>query len=271
MKSKLPIGIFDSGIGGLTVAREIINLMPEEKIIYFGDTLHLPYGEKSKKKIDDWCSKICDFLIQKKCKAIIIACNTASALSIDIIQEKIKKKCLLFNVIDPVIQSVQNIKPLNRIGVIGTNATIHSNLYQKKIHVVAPNISVFSLATPLLAPMIESGFHDESIKKKIIYTYLKNPNLKNIDALILGCTHYPLIKQQIESFYKKSFSIISSLNSIGLCVQTELEKNQLKNPNLNNQKHEFFVSDLTDSFQKSAEYFFNEKIILKEKNIFYES
>ena len=165
MKSELPIGVFDSGIGGLTVAQEIIKLMPTEKIIYFGDTLHLPYGEKSKQKVDECCIKICDFLIQKKCKAIVIACNTASSLSIGIIQKKIKNTCLLFNVIDPVIKTIKKIKK-NKIGIIGTNATIKANVYERKIKKIDPNISVYSLATPLLAPMIESGFHDESIKKK---------------------------------------------------------------------------------------------------------
>ena len=268
MKSELPIGIFDSGIGGLTVAREIIKLMPKEQIIYFGDTLHLPYGEKSKQKVDDCCITICDFLIQKKCKAIVIACNTASSLSIEIIQKKIKNTCLLFNVIDPVIKTIKKINKKNKIGIIGTNATIKSNVYEKKIKRINQTISVCSLATPLLAPMIESGFHNESIKKKIIATYLKDPILNNITNLILGCTHYPLIKKQIENFYQKQITVISSLNSIGEYIKTELQKNNLLNPISSKKKHEFFVSDLTDSFQKSAELFFNEKIILKEKNIF---
>ena len=229
MKSELPIGIFDSGIGGLTVAREVIKLMPTEKIIYFGDTLHLPYGEKSKQKVDECCIKICDFLIQKKCKAIVIACNTASSLSIEIIQKKIKNTCLLFNVIDPVIKTIKKINKKNKIGIIGTNATIKSNIYEKKIKKISPNISVCSLATPLLAPMIESGFHNESIKKKIIATYLKDPVLTNINNLILGCTHYPLIKKQIENFYKKQINVISSLNSIGEYIKIELTKNNLLN------------------------------------------
>ena len=165
MKSEFPIGIFDSGIGGLTVAREIIELMPNEKVIYFGDTLHLPYGEKSDKKVINYCSKICEFLMQKKCKAIVVACNTASSVAINSIQKKIGEECYLFNVIDPVIEKIRNFKSRN-IGIIGTNATIRSKVYEKKINEIYKDIKVFSLATPLLAPMIESRFHDASIKKK---------------------------------------------------------------------------------------------------------
>ena len=269
MKSELPIGVFDSGIGGLTVAREIIKLMPNEKVIYFGDTLHLPYGEKSKEKVISYCSKICDFLLKKQCKAIVVACNTASSVAIKNIKKEIGNKCLVFNVIDPVIEFVQHLKS-KKIGVIGTNATIESKIYEKKIMELKSISSVFSLPTPLLAPMIESGFHDESIKKKIIATYLKNDNLQNIDTLILGCTHYPLIQNEINKFYKGKVNIISSLNSIGLYIQTELKKKHLINKKHQMKKHDFFISDLTNSFQKSAKSFFYEEINLKEIHIFHE-
>ncbi len=270
MKSELPIGVFDSGIGGLTVAREIIELMPNEKVIYFGDTLHLPYGEKSKEKVINYCSKICEFLLKQECKAIVIACNTASSLAIKNIEKEVGNKCLVFNVIDPVIEFVQNLKS-KKIGIIGTNATIESNVYEKKM--VGPNSisSIFSLATPLLAPMIESSFHDESIKKKIIATYLKNDNLQNIDTLILGCTHYPLIQDKINEFYNGKVNIISALDSIGLYIQNELKKKNFLNKKNYIKKHEFFISDFTNSFQKSAKSFFNKEINLKEIHIFNET
>ncbi len=267
MKSESPIGIFDSGIGGLTVAREIIELMPTEKVVYFGDTLHLPYGEKSKEKVINYCSKICDFLLKKKCKVIIVACNTASSLAMQNIKKKVANKCIVFNVIEPVIERIKKLKS-NKIGIIGTNATIKSKVYEKKISTLNPKMSVFSLATPLLAPMIESGFHDASIKKKIIATYLNDQKLKNIETLILGCTHYPLIESEINEFYKDQVNVMSSLNSIGLYIQKNIEKKKLLNKNHNIKKHEFFVSDFTISFQESARAFFNNEISLKEKNIF---
>ncbi len=269
MKSEFPIGIFDSGIGGLTVAREIIELMPNEKVIYFGDTLHLPYGEKSDKKVINYCSKICEFLMQKKCKTIVVACNTASSVAINSIQKKIGEECYLFNVIDPVIEKIRNFKSRN-IGIIGTNATISSKVYEKKINERYKDIKVFSLATPLLAPMIESGFHDASIKKKIIATYLNNQKLNSIETLILGCTHYPLILSEIQEFYNNKVHIISSLNSIGSHIKEKLKKNKLLNTQKFKKKHEFFVSDITTSFRKNANAFFTQKISLKENNIFNE-
>ena len=139
MKSDFPIGIFDSGIGGLTVAREITELMPHEKIVYYGDTLHLPYGQKSKQNIINYCSKICDFLIKKKCKAIIIACNTASSIALNNIKNKVGDNYLIFNVIDPVIKKISEIKS-NNIGIIGTNTTIESGVYEKKIRNLKKNI-----------------------------------------------------------------------------------------------------------------------------------
>ncbi len=269
MKSDLPIGIFDSGIGGLTVAREIIDLMPNEKVIYFGDTLHLPYGEKSKEKVINYCSNICDFLLNKKCKVIVAACNTASSIAIKNIKQKVGKECIIFNVIDPVIEHLKSLK-IKKIGIIGTNTTINSHVYEKKITEIKSEISVFSLATPLLAPMIESGFHNASIKKKIIATYLNHENLKNIETLILGCTHYPLIELEINEFYKNKIPVLSSLNSIGLYIRKKLEKNNLLNKTQNVKSHEFFVSDCTTSFQKSAKSFFNNDINLKEIHIFNE-
>ena len=269
MKSELPIGIFDSGIGGLTVAREIIELMPNEKVVYFGDTLHLPYGEKSNEKVINYCSKICEFLMKKKCKAIVVACNTASSVAMTSIKKKIGKDCYLFNVIDPVIEKIKNLKS-NHIGIIGTNATINSKIYEKKINSMYNGCNVYSLATPLLAPMIESRFHDASIKKKIIATYLNNEKLNSIETLILGCTHYPLILSEIQEFYNNKIHIISSLNSIGAHIKEKLKKNNFLNTQKFNKKHEFFVSDITASFQKNAKSFFTQKIILKENNIFNE-
>ena len=268
--SNLPIGIFDSGIGGLTIARSITDLMPKEKIIYFGDTLHLPYGEKSKQKIQNFSLKIVNFLIQKKCKAIIIACNSASSFSIEYLQKKIpaKNNIILFNVIDPIIDYVGKLNFGHNIGLIGTRATINSRIYEKKINKLKKNHLLISLETPLLAPMIESSFYNESIKTKIIASYIKNDKLKNIDSLILGCTHYPLIESEIKQLYKSKVEIINSLKLTSKKVIEKLtEKNQLATRK-KKIKHEFFVSDLTKSFQESAKLFFKKKIILKEKNIF---
>ena len=267
MKSDFPIGIFDSGIGGLTVAREITEIMPHEKIVYYGDTLHLPYGQKSKQNVINYCSRICDFLIKQNCKAIIIACNTASSIALNNIKIKVGDKHLIFNVIDPVIKKIEELKS-NKIGIIGTNATIESGIYEKKIKEIKKKCIISSLATPLLAPMIESRFHDASIKKQIIATFLNHKKLKSIDTLILGCTHYPLIKKEINEIYNNKIEIVSSLESIGKHIESQLKIKKLMNTNKSEKKHEFYISDLTISFQENAKSFFKKEINLKEKNIF---
>ena len=270
--SEFPIGIFDSGIGGLTLAKSITKLMPKEKIIYFGDTLHLPYGEKSKKQIQKLSLKIVDFLIQKNCKAIIIACNSASSSAVNYIINNIPKQkndVIIFNVIDPVIKFINDFKPNKKIGVIGTNATIKSNIYEKKILELDKKHKIISLATPLLAPMIESNYYNESIKLKIIQHYLSNKLLNNIDYLILGCTHYPLIGKEIQNFFNGKLKIINALNYTSEFVMQSLEQKKILSTKESiDKKHEFFVSDLTESFQESAKLFFGKKIVLKEKNIF---
>jgi len=185
-----PIGIFDSGIGGLTVAHALKEQMPNESIIYFGDTKHLPYGEKSEESIVNFSTKISKFLVNQNCKAIVIACNSASSVAFDVVKKE-AKNISVFNVIDPVIKEVVKVCADYDIGVIGTKATIKSNVYEHKIIKLCNSSKVSSLATPLLAPMIEEGFINEDISHTVIANYLSNKKLANIDHLILDCTHYP--------------------------------------------------------------------------------
>ena len=267
MNPEGPIGIFDSGIGGLTVASSISRLMPDEQIIYFGDTQHLPYGSKSFKRINYYCNKIVDFLLNKNCKAIVIACNSASAAAYFQINQQVENKALLFNVIDPVIDYVAAKKQIKHIGVIGTNATIESNIYAEKIKSYKNNVKVSSLATPLLANLIEEDNH-QLFTKGILDSYLKNKILKDIDSLILGCTHYPLITKEINEYFNFKVEIINSIDHIKFKIKNSLkEKNALKSKSKNLQ-HQFYVSDYTENFQKKTELFFSSKIILEEVNIF---
>ena len=267
MNAEAPIGIFDSGIGGLTVAHSINKILPNEKIVYFGDTQHLPYGNKSNKKINTYCIKILDFLLKKRCKAIIVACNSASSVAYKKIIQQCENKVLVFNVIDPVINYIRNNQNIKHIGIIGTNATIASNIYKTYIESVRKDLQVSSLATPLLANLIEED-NKQLYEQGIIEFYLKNARLKNIDSLILGCTHYPLIEKQINDFYNGKVEIISSIKHIGLAVQKELKQKKLLNKKHHNQKQYFFVSDYTENFQKKTKLFFPKSIILEEENIF---
>ncbi|MDX5349004.1 MAG: glutamate racemase, partial [Hymenobacteraceae bacterium] len=200
-KKSQPIGIFDSGIGGLTVAHAITELLPEEQLIYFGDTAHLPYGDKSTAAIQAYAIKICDLLIRQNCKIILIACNSASAAAYDLVREYVGSKARVLNVIDPIVEYVGKTYPGKNVGLIGTKQTVNSNVYRKKIDDLNLGIMLHSLATPLLAPMIEEGFFNNTISESVIANYLSDPELVDIEALILGCTHYPLIKKQIDAFY----------------------------------------------------------------------
>jgi glutamate racemase len=256
-----PIGIFDSGIGGLTVAKAIRSLMPFESLLYFGDTKHLPYGEKSPQSIKEFSKNIALFLKEKQCKMIVIACNTASSIAYDIV----KRECPnieIVNVIDPVVNRITESKNDSTIGIIGTKGTINSQVYSQKIRSINKNIKVKSLATPLLAAMIEEGFFNDKISQAIVHNYLKDPVLADIKQLILACTHYPLIQDLISDFYIQEVDIIDSASQVALHIKEVLNEKKLlsqKSP-----KQRFFISDYTLSFEKSAKLFFGEDILLEE-------
>ncbi len=261
MSSTLPIGIFDSGIGGLTVASAIHHLLPKEQLIYFGDTAHLPYGDKSPEAIKYYSLKIAKFLLDNKCKVIVIACNTASSHAFHELVHFLGDQIPIINVIDPVIDKMLKTDRYKKIGVIGTKSTITSDIYAKKFKEANPEIQVSSLATPLLAPMIEEGFFNNTISHTVINSYLSSPKLKGIDSLILACTHYPLIKKEINEFYKGKIDIINTAEIVADYVKERLTKLSL----LNNDKppqHQFYVSDYTSSFESSTRLFFDEKIHL---------
>ena len=207
-KASDPIGIFDSGIGGLTVAKAVRNVLPDESIIYFGDTAHLPYGDKSTAAIQAYSIKICDIFLQRNCKVILIACNSASAAATDLVKEYVGKRAKVFNVIEPVVNYIRETYKQTTLGLIGTKQTVGSKVYETKIKDLENELILRSLATPLLVPMIEEGFLHGTISQDIINEYLKKPSLQKICALILGCTHYPLIKDQVGKFYNGKVAVI---------------------------------------------------------------
>ena len=251
--SSNPIGIFDSGIGGLTIANALKDKLPNESIMYFGDTKHLPYGEKSESAIQHYSLKIAKFLEKRNCKIIIIACNSASSVAFNHIQNQLSS-IPIFNVIDPVIENLSAKNEKKTIGVIGTKATIRSSIYQKKINQKS-NSTVISLETPLLAPMIEEGFFNQEISQAIIKNYLSNENLKEIDSLILACTHYPLIKKQITEYYNNNIDVIDSSAITANYIKNKIEELKLLNTTKTS-NYTFIVSDLTESFAKFANLFF---------------
>jgi glutamate racemase len=257
------IGLFDSGIGGLTVANAILKQLPNESLIYFGDTAHLPYGDKSADTIRYFTKTIGAFLLSKECKIIVIACNTASSVAFDMLENMAGDKAYVFNVIDPVVEEISR-KKYKKVGVIGTLGTIHSNVYQTKIRQKDPSIEVFQLATPLLAPMIESGFVDGQIPHLVIEEYLHTPGLQDIDTLVLACTHYPLIKKEVEEFYQQRGRKVDVLATNEI-VAAHIKKFMIEHGLINYEKkgkNSFYVSDYTESFEKTTQLFYKESVDL---------
>lgn len=258
-----PIGIFDSGIGGLTVAHAIKETLPGESIIYFGDTAHLPYGDKSEAAVQAYSVKIADVLLQKNCKVIVIACNSASSASYELLKEYVGSRAKVINVIDPMVEYVRSHFKGKNLGLIGTKRTVSSNIYGKKLQELCPEVQLHSLPTPLLVPMIEEGFINNKISSEIINAYLSDNQLQSIEGLILGCTHYPLIKEQIKSFYQEEFNIYDSSIVTAHFLRDFLIESNLLNDSENSSNDHFLVSDYTDSFEATARFFFQERISLE--------
>jgi glutamate racemase len=259
-----PIGIFDSGIGGLTVARAIKDLLPKEAIVYFGDTAHLPYGDKATATIQGYSIRACDLLLQKHCKVILIACNSASAAAYDLIRVHVGEQASVLDVIDPMVDHIGSQFKGQAIGLIGTQQTVQSGVYAKKLQVLRLGIQLQALATPLLVPMIEASFtQSQSISQEIIFNYLRSPVLQKIKALILGCTHYPVIKTQIQAFYQHQLSVIDATTITATYVQHFLARHQLLSTSLQAEDH-FVVSALTADFEKATRIFFGQKVHLEQ-------
>jgi glutamate racemase len=260
-----PIGIFDSGVGGLTVAHAIKQILPGESLIYFGDTAHLPYGDKSAEAIRSYSQRITEFLLDHNAKVVLVACNSASASAYDSLKEEFRERTILFDVIDPVVDYIST-RNFNKIGVIGTKRTISSGTYEQKIRQKSAKTEVISLATPLLVPMIEEGFIFDDISNAIIRTYLSSESLGGIQALILGCTHYPIIKNQISKIFNFNVEVVDSARIVAMILREELESKKLLN-DTGRVSDIFYVSDYTTYFEKIARMFFEGEINLRKADI----
>lgn len=256
-----PIGIFDSGIGGLTVASAIVNLMPRENVIYFGDTAHLPYGDKSSATIQAYSVKIAHMLLQQRCKMILIACNSASTAAFELIKEYVSSQAIVMNVVDPTIHFLREHYADKKIGLIGTRQTVNSNVYKKKIDDLNRGIQLISRPTNLLASAIEE-FGNNGVTDSLVEEYLSHASLKNIDALLLACTHYPVVKNKIAAFFQHKIDIIDPSLTVANAVKKRLEEENLLNSAEKGLK-QFYVSDYTESFAAGTKIFFAEDIKLE--------
>jgi glutamate racemase len=261
-----PIGIFDSGIGGLTVAHAIKEVLPHESLIYFGDTAHLPYGDKSEAAIQAYSVKIADVLLQYNCKVIVIACNSASSASYELLKEYVKRDVQVINVIDPMVNLVAQKFKNQRVGLIGTKRTVSSDIYAKKLIEINSGVQLVSMATPLLVPMIEEGFFNNKISHDIIDQYLSDDSFNGIKSLVLGCTHYPLIKKELSEYYEGRVAILDSSEVVAGAVKLHLSSQGILSDNQET-KHKFLVSDFTESFEASTRLFFGHQVHLEKHRL----
>lgn len=266
IQSKQPIGIFDSGLGGLTVAKRITELMPNESIVYFGDTAHTPWGDKSLSTIQAFSVKICDILLRHNCKCIVIACHTASTAAYELVQEYVGNQAHVFNVVDPVVNHISKFHANKKIGLIGTKQTVRSNSYKRKVDILNLNIELSALATPLLVPLIEEGFTNSPISEMVISEYLSHPNLNDINALILGCTHYPLLKPYIQNYYRNLVDIIDASEITAAALKDYLNTHRLLSSSEDLTKT-FYVSDHNEFFDKATKIFFPGEVHLQQYSL----
>jgi glutamate racemase len=245
-----PIGVFDSGIGGLTVAREIMRQMPGENIIYFGDTARVPYGSKSKDTVIRYSRQIVHFLQTKEVKAIVIACNTASAHALAAIEAELEIPIL--GVIKAGAKTAAEATRNGQIGVIATRGTIDSGIYEKVLHQINGNYRVYGKACPLFVPLAEEGLTHDFITEEVARRYLKDLQYKDIDTLILGCTHYPLLRTILRKVMGENVTLVNPAYETAIELKQLLQEKQLDRQESTPAAYQFYVSDLAAQFQEFA-------------------
>ena len=249
----LPIGVFDSGVGGLTVVRAVMERLPFESIVYFGDTARVPYGVKSTATITGYAQQITEFLLKKKVKLLIVACNTIAAVAGQAVREMAPVPIL--DVIDAGARRAAAGTKSKQVGVIGTPATINSNAYARAIHRYDPGVRIYSQACPLFVPLVEEGWLDHPVTKLAAHEYLKPILAEHVDTLVLGCTHYPLLKPLFEQLLGPEISLVDSAEAMASITADLLAQEKLVNPSRVPPHYRFFVTDVPYRFQTIGERF----------------
>ena len=253
-----PIGVFDSGIGGLTVVKHLSAALPNEHIVYFGDTARVPYGSKSNSTVIEYSIQDTNFLLYKNVKVVVVACNTASSIALSELQKKFRVPVI--GVILPGAQMAVHESKNGKIGVIGTRATINNKAYSKAIKQKYNNIEVFEKACPLFVPLAEEGWTHHQATYEIAEEYLKELRKKEIDTLVLGCTHYPILADIIQEVIGRNVKLIDSGVATAEVVKKEIHKLKLETNHKDHPNLDFFVSDIPTKFQEVAELFLGKKV-----------
>lgn len=253
MNNSKPIGVFDSGVGGLTVVRALMERLPNENIIYFGDTARVPYGVKSRNTIIEYTTQIVDFLLENEVKALVIACNTIAAVAGQKVRQMAGNMPVL-DVIEAGAQAALNTTQNHHIGVIATSTTVNSNAYARAINHQNPQTRILSQASPLLVPLVEEGWLDHEVTRLTVREYLKPLLAENIDTLVLGCTHYPLLKPLLKE-EAPNVQLVDSSTTTAEATAAALAQNHLLNQPISSPDYHFYVSDIPLRFQTIGERF----------------
>jgi len=248
-----PLGVFDSGIGGLTVVRELLRLLPDEELVYYGDVARLPYGNKSKETVTRFSREIAHFLIERGVKAIVVACNTASALALPALSDELEVPVV--GVIESGARAAAERTKSGQVGVIATASTVRSGAYGRALAACRADLVVTERACPLFVPLVEEGWIDHKVTREIAEEYLAPLEGHNLDTLILGCTHYPLLKRVIGDVMGPGVSLVDSGEETARTVVEMLDAGGLRAPEGANPVHALYLSDLPAAFTGTAERF----------------
>lgn len=254
-----PIGVFDSGIGGLTVVKEIMEFLPNENIVYFGDTARVPYGTKSAETVTRYAFQNTRFLLTKDVKAIVVACNTASAVSLDILQESFDIP--IIGVIKPGASAAVKETVNKKIGIIGTEGTVNSRAYERAIKKLLPEAEIFAYPCPLFVPIVEEGWANTKVSYMVAEEYLKPLKDSNIDSLVMGCTHYPLLTKVVDDVLEHKVKLINPARETALELKNILIEKGIENSQETVAQYEYYVSDNPDKFKKVGGNFLEHDII----------
>ena len=263
MEKEKPIGVFDSGIGGLTVVKRVASTLPDENIIYFGDTARVPYGSKSNSTVIEYALQDAKFLINKNVKAIVVACNTVSSIALKELRNNFNVP--IIGMIEPGAKFAVKETKNGHIGVIGTRATINNKAYSNEIKRIEPKIKVYEKACPLFVPLAEEGWINHKATYEIAEEYLKELRDLNIDTLVLGCTHYPILTDVIQEVIGKNVKLIDSGIASAEVVSQELDRIGLHTNKYSQGNQEFYVSDIPVKFKEVAELFLGKEVSHIEK------
>lgn len=254
-RADCPVGIFDSGLGGLTVVREVRRQLQSEKVIYYGDTARVPYGNKSPETVTRYARQIGDFLLERGVKAIVVACNTATAYALTDLRKRYANKVEVIGVVEPGVKAALDVTHNGKIGVIGTRGTIASGVYESALIAARADVRVTTLATPLLVPLVEEDWLDHEASKLIVREYMEPFKAADVDTVVLGCTHYPLLKSLITEALGSGVNLVDSAENAARALGDVLEKNTLLRSSDLSGSLKIYVSDIPGLFGNMASRF----------------